>query len=411
MSTERQPPAQLPCVQMTQLALGFSLLLPLTHRGYGPGLILLSSDSDEPCVIIDGVPSPLAKWAEEGYTVVEIQERALTDIGPSVLISAVEALRSCNKCNDSGKIGLVSYVPKSWNKVAPHLVTTREIICAVIYGDAADKANIASAPIHILQHLAGSATFPLDKSNDAKVYLYPRQESFLFATPFQDTFHYWTEVQSHTRSLTFLKATLGGPYFDLEAIWDEHTDYEFSNRSVEHTMSTMVQEPYVNHVPSLTGGIGRVALSHFYRHNFIFNNAEDTELELISRTIGIDRVIDEFIMKITHDREIDWLIPGIPPTYKKAEIPFTAVVNIRGDRLYHEHISWDQGTVLAQLGLMPEYLPFPYPLEGGRTPMQGQRFEYRVPIAGIQTADKMRDRNSVPSNQMFEFRIREVSNE
>jgi carboxymethylenebutenolidase len=104
-------------------------------------------------------------------------------------------------------------------------------------------------------------------------------------------------------------------------------------------------------------------------------------------------------------------IPGFPPTYKKAEVPFTAVVNIRGDRLYHEHISWDQGTVLAQLGLMPEYLPFPYPLGGGRRPTPGQRIEYRVPVAGIQTANKTRDRNSVPSNQMFSFRIREASNE
>jgi len=57
----------------------------------------------------------------------------------------------------------------------------------------------------------------------------------------------------------------------------------------------------------LTGGIGRDHLSAFYRDNFIFNNSADTELELISRTVGIDRVIDEFIFKFTHDQEIDWL--------------------------------------------------------------------------------------------------------
>jgi carboxymethylenebutenolidase len=99
MSAQREPTAQ--------LAPGLSLLLPLTHQGHGPGLILLTSNSDEPCAIIDGVPSLLTKWAEEGYTVIEIQERALTDIGPSVLTSAVQALGSCNKCNDLGKIGLV----------------------------------------------------------------------------------------------------------------------------------------------------------------------------------------------------------------------------------------------------------------------------------------------------------------
>ena len=72
-------------------------------------------------------------------------------------------------------------------------------------------------------------------------------------------------------------------------------------------MSTMVQEPYVNHIPTLTGGIGRAKLTDFYRDHFVLNNPEDTALELVSRTVGIDRVIDEFVFSFTHDREIDWL--------------------------------------------------------------------------------------------------------
>lgn len=57
----------------------------------------------------------------------------------------------------------------------------------------------------------------------------------------------------------------------------------------------------------MTGGIGRESLTSFYRHNFIFNNSEDTDLELISRTLGIDRVVDEFIFKFTHNKKLDWL--------------------------------------------------------------------------------------------------------
>ena len=75
-------------------------------------------------------------------------------------------------------------------------------------------------------------------------------------------------------------------------------------------------------------------------------------------------------------------IPGIPPTGRKLEIPFMAVVNIRGDRLYHEHIAWDQGTVLAQLGLLPEYLPIPYALPSGQN-QGGNKLEYKLPVAGI----------------------------
>ena len=100
----------------------------------------------------------------------------------------------------------------------------------------------------------------------------------------------------------------------------------------------------------MTGGIGRAALSDFYRDHFIFNNPEDTSLELVSRTVGVDRVIDEFILCFTHDKMIDWLIPGIPPTGKSVRVPFTSIVNVRGDRLYHEHIAWDQASILMQLG-------------------------------------------------------------
>lgn len=77
-------------------------------------------------------------------------------------------------------------------------------------------------------------------------------------------------------------------------------------------------------------------------------------------------------------------------------------------RLCHEHIAWDQATVLVQLGLMPEYLPFPYDLPDGRKPAPGKRFEYRVPAAGVETANKLVDETSEPSNEMLKFEIREV---
>lgn len=83
------------------------------------------------------------------------------------------------------------------------------------------------------------------------------------------------------------------------------------------------------------------------------------------------------------------------------------MVNIRGDRLYHEHITWDQLTVLFQLGLMPEYLPIPYDLPSGPSPRPGRPLEYRVPGAGAQTADKMVDETSVVSNEMFSYTVRE----
>jgi carboxymethylenebutenolidase len=179
---------------------------------------------------------------------------------------------------------------------------------------------------------------------------------------------------AHTRSLVFLRSHIGGPFFDIEEIWEEHTFFEFVNRSVAKTMGTMVvsrlglasshgpsdcpqAEPYVNHVPTMTGGIGRKALAEFYRDHFIFSyvhhplpanlaaltwfrNPVSAELVTVSRTVGPDRVVDEFVFRCVHDRTVDWLLPGVPPSGNQLEIPMIAVVNVRGDRLYHEHIWW-----------------------------------------------------------------------
>ena len=90
-------------------------------------------------------------------------------------------------------------------------------------------------------------------------------------------------------------------------------------------------------------------------------------------------------------------IPGIPPTGITLHIPFVAIVNIRGDRLYHEHITWDQATVLRQLGLLPEYLPFPYEVRG----YEGKKLEVKVPVAGMETARKLQDQRSVESNTLI----------
>lgn len=155
------------------------------------------------------------------------------------------------------------------------------------------------------------------------------------------------------------------------------------------------------------GGIGKDRLTAFYTHHFIFSNPDDTALSLVSRTVGTDRVIDEFVFSLTHDKEVPWLLPGIPPTGKRLEIPFTSVVAMRGDRLCHEHISWDQATALKQLDLLPEYVPFRYPIDGEEA-AKGKRFEVKLPVAGKETAEKLVDESSGESNAMIGQMWREV---
>lgn len=131
----------------------------------------------------------------------------------------------------------------------PNLPAHPEIVAAVVYGDAATSKSVANTSVPVLRHLAGPAETNPSFQKDVKAYYYPEAESYLFAAPFQKAFISSSEAVSHTRNLTFLKPRMNGPYFDLEAIWEEHTYFEFGTRSVPHTMATMVQEPYVNHVP------------------------------------------------------------------------------------------------------------------------------------------------------------------
>lgn len=175
-------------------------------------------------------------------------------------------------------------------------------IAGVVFYGTWPHGEISSVPV--LAHLAGATNAP--RAKGLAVHTYPGAGRF-FVIPAHADYRASAAAVAHTRSLSFLKPLMGGPNFDLEAIWDEHTRYEFADRSVEETMATMVDEPYVNHVPTLTGGIGRAKLTAFYQNHFIFSNSDDAALELVSRTVGIDRVVDEFLFNCTHDRVIDWL--------------------------------------------------------------------------------------------------------
>ena len=148
------------------------------------------------------------------------------------------------------------------------------------------------------------------------------------------------------------------PSHDLQALWETHCRYEFETRDVDATMATMVSEPYVNHIPTMTGGVGHDQLEHFYRHHFIGVNPPDFRLTPVSRTVGADRLVDEFVVHFTHTTVMDWMLPGIAPTGREVSVPTVAIVQFEGDKLVHEHIYWDQASVLVQIGkLAPDGLP------------------------------------------------------
>jgi carboxymethylenebutenolidase len=165
----------------------------------------------------------------------------------------------------------------------------------------------------------------------------------------------------------------------LRKLWEDHVRYEFSTRNTDDTLATMVDDAYVNHVPVLTGGSGRDELREFYSKRFIPQMPPDTEMTPISRTIGEDQIVDEMIFKFTHAISMDWMLPGIPPTGKRVEIPLVAIVRFREGKLAHEHIYWDQASVLVQIGLLDAS---------------------KLPVAGVESARKVLD-HTLPANTLM----------
>lgn len=139
---------------------------------------------------------------------------------------------------------------------------------------------------------------------------------------------------------------------DLGAVFDEHVASEFETKDIDATMRTMVEDPYVWHVPALTGASGGEQVRQFYTSQFIGHTPADAILQPISRTVSADRVIDEFVMEFTHDAEVPFMLPGVAPTGRKVRIPMVVVMGFEGNKITHEHIYWDQASVLAQLGLL-----------------------------------------------------------
>ena len=165
----------------------------------------------------------------------------------------------------------------------------------------------------------------------------------------------------------------------LRQLWEEHVQYEFSTRNTEDTLATMVEDAYVNHIPVLTGGVGRSELREFYSKRFIPQMPPDTEMTPVSRTIGEDQLVDEMVFKFTHSIRMDWILPGIPPTGKRVEIPLVAIVRFRDGKLAHEHIYWDQASVLVQIGLLDAS---------------------KLPVAGVESARKVLD-HTLPANALM----------
>jgi carboxymethylenebutenolidase len=356
--------------------------LALPEAGSGPGLVLFCDVSDN-----EGDLREFGElYAAEGYVVLGPEPFAVVN-GIEDIMATVAALRGRREC--TGKIGALGF--GLGGKLACLAAADAGIDCAVSYygfGIEFGLNLLSRTGCPMAMHFAeedpairpetvARIKHASTERPDIAIYTYPRVAPG-FDRKGGANYDRASAGLAHSRSIALLRRVIG-PRYDLEALWERHTRYEFQTRDVAATMQTMVAEPYVNHVPVMTGGVGQRDLARFYAHHFIPKCPADIKLVPVSRTIGADRLVDEMVVSFTHDVEIDWMLPGVPPTGRCVEVPVVAIVNFRGDKLYHEHIYWDQASVLVQIGLLDP---------------QG------LPVAGIETAAKLLDETR-PSNTLM----------
>jgi carboxymethylenebutenolidase len=353
-----------------------SIYLAPPVKGSGPAVIVLPGDRAH----ADAASGLCDVLAEEGYLALSPTTETFA-ADPAVLIGWAR-----NHPDHKGGVSIIAFADDAqgaWDCIGGGIADV-----AVIYGDAAfaDTARhgpVPAAPITL--HLPGDvpddalkALLDLAETHvNLTVFAYPDTTTG-FALPGTPAHDPQNSAMAYSRTVCALKVVMG-PHHNLEELWEYHLACEFRDRDAEAAMQTMVPEPYVNHVPTLTGGVGYKMLKRFYSDHFVNQVPGDRRSIPISRTIGPDRIVDEKIFCFTHDSEIDWMLPGVPPTRKYVEIPLIGIVSFRGDKLVNEHIYWDQASVLVQIGLLDPT---------------------GLPVSGREQARKLLD-PSLPSNEMM----------
>jgi len=308
--------------------------------------------------------------------------------------AALSFLRQHEVC--SGRVGAVGFC--LGGNLAYLLSVRFKPDCAVgYYGVGIEKsldeaANLSSP---LMLHIACEDKFcpsaaqqaiheALDDNPLVTIHDYPERDH-AFGRPEGEHYHRGDAELADLRSLEFSVTHLAGSGLataqqTLSAKWDDHVKFEFATCDTEDTLKTMVPDAYVNHVPVMTGGVGHDELREFYSKRFIPQMPPDTSMTPVSRTIGIDRVVDEMVFEFTHTIKMDWMLPGVAPTGKHVKVALVVIVHFRDGKLAHEHIYWDQASVLAQLGL----------IEAGS-----------LPVAGVESAEKVLNPR-LPSNELMQ---------
>ncbi len=151
---------------------------------------------------------------------------------------------------------------------------------------------------------------------------------------------------------------------------DQHVNAELEG-DLELTMATMTEDPHLLNIPNLMGGNDYEGVKNFYKNHLVGKFfPPDVIMQRVSLTIGSHQIVDELVITFTHTTMVDWMLPMVEPTGKKVEIGVVVIAGIKDKKISHEHIYWDQASVLFQVGLIDRY---------------------NLPICGSESAKKLLD--------------------
>lgn len=383
----------------------FKAYCALPPGGKGPGLVLLQ----EAFGVTQFLRDMADRYAEDGYVVlapdlywriepgVELTdadfERAMAlyqqfdpELAARDVRATIAGLRALPE--HEGGVGTVGYC--LGGRLAAIAAARGDVDCAVAYYGVSVVDHLAelenvTVPLGFHygsedQHCAaevGPVKELVDRHPSMSLWTYPGTDH-AFANPHRAFYDHNAAELAYIRTLAILRPTLG-PRFDLEAQWEAHMYHEFVTKDAHAVLDTMIDDPYVNITSTVMGGVGHDMLLRFYKYHFCDVHPEDTRVIPISRTVGVNRVVDEMIMCFTHDREIPWLLPEVPPTGRYIQLAMIVVVSFRGGKIYNEHIYFDQASVLVQAGLLDPAT---------------------LPVAGAEVAAKLLDKTVQPNRLM-----------
>ena len=147
----------------------------------------------------------------------------------------------------------------------------------------------------------------------------------------------------------------------LEELADSFRSAAYLQADVEKVLACVTDDVEVANLPVSPGTHGAAELRRYLTEDVHPHLPADLAFRRVSRTVDQRRLAEESMVTFTHDRPLPWLLPGAPPTGRRAEVLAVSVMSVRHRSrlgrttvlvLRHRTL-WDHAGLLAQLGLEP----------------------------------------------------------